>query len=71
MVHLLREVEAFVVVPRVYQESARELDRHYLQPGYPSSFAEGYPAELSDEATAERWVKHGEDRMALVEERIS
>lgn len=71
MVHLLREVEALVAVRAVYQERARELDRHHFQPRYPNIFAEGYPAELYDEATAERWVKHGEDCIALVEESIS
>jgi HEPN domain-containing protein len=71
LVHLLREGEGFVAVPAAYQERARELDGHYLQPRYPSSFAEGYPAELYDEGTAERWVKHGEECIALVEESIS
>ena len=56
--HLLREVEAFVAVRAVCQERARDLHRHDLQPRYPNIFAGGYPAELYDEATAERWVKH-------------
>jgi len=71
LLHLLREVETFLEVPRVYQERARELDRHYLQPRCPNSFAAGYPAEFYDEATARRCAEYAGQFIAFVEESIS
>lgn len=71
LIHLLGRVEELVPVPPEYWPLARELDRHYIQPRYPNSFAEGYPAQFYDEETARRCVEHGEQLCHFVESQIS
>lgn len=67
LVDLLREVGQLVEVPGATDERAPELDVDYLQGRCPNRFAEGYPAELYDEATASKRVESGEGLTWLVE----
>lgn len=71
LIHLLRRVEEFVAVPSEYWPLARELDRHYIQPRYPNSFAAGYPAQFYDQETAGRCVDYAEQLYTFVESQVS
>jgi len=71
LIHLLQKAEEFIEVPQEYQVMARELDRHYIQPRYPNSFAEGYPGEFYDEDIARRCVEYGQRFIQFVEKHIS
>lgn len=71
VVHLLGSVQDFVKVPPELWAMARELDRHYIQPRYPNSFATGYPGEFYDQEIAGRCLEYAERILRFVEENLS
>ena len=69
--HLLRDVGEFEKVAPELMSMAKELDRHYIQPRYPNSFPEGYPAEFYTEESASRCVQFAERIVQFVEGYLS
>lgn len=67
LVHLLREAKAFATVPEDVPPLARELDRHYIAPRYPNSFASGHPAEYYDAETAARCLDYAHRFLDFIE----
>jgi len=71
LLDLLERVGELVTVAEEYEALARELDRHYIQPRYPNSFASGYPRKFYDRATAERCVQYATRILDFVRGRVS
>lgn len=71
LIHLLEALQGLVQVPADLWPCARELDRHYIQPRYPNSFASGYPAEFYDLETAQRALQHARTILQFVREHLA
>lgn len=71
LVHLLNTVQDFVTAPSDLWPKVRELDRHYIQPRYPNSFATGYPAEFYDQETAARALTYGTEILEFVQSHLA
>lgn len=71
LIHLLSKAGEFVEIREHFQEMARELDRHYIQPRYPNAFPEGYPGEFYDRVIAERCIEYAEEILRFVEPLVS
>ena len=69
--HLLRDVGEQLEVSPDLVSMAKELDRHYIQPRYPNSFPEGYPAEFYTQETATRCVHFAERIVEFAERHLS
>jgi len=52
-------------------EKCQELDRHYIQPRYPSGFASGYPAMFYNKKIAEECIYNAKTIIGFVKEKIS
>ena len=69
--HLLRDVAEYIEVSLDLVSMAKDLDRHYIQPRYPNSFPEGYPAEFYTQETATRCVHFAERIVEFAERHLS
>ncbi len=60
VVHLVRQAQGFVKVPRGLLTAARELDRHYIQSRYPNGFPAGHPSEYYEAELAQRCLAYAQ-----------
>lgn len=53
------------------KENAKELDKHYIPPRYPNSYAQGAPYEYYTKREAERAIEHATQIISFCEDKIS
>ncbi|MFW9997735.1 MAG: HEPN domain-containing protein [Candidatus Odinarchaeota archaeon] len=60
LVHLLRRVEEKKPLDEFEEllERCQDLDRHYIQTRYPSSYSSGYPADYYNQKIANTCIDH-------------
>lgn len=66
VVHLVRQVQRFVKIPRGLLTAARELDRHYIQSRYPNGFPQGYPREYYEAELAKRCLTYAQKFLEFI-----